>query len=138
MTLLVHIASAQEAQKGTLSRIITTVNRESVIRAMEKIYIQTDRSSYAAGDSLWFKSYLFEAGYFTASRKSDIIYIEIVNERESVIKRVMVPVTAGIGYGQLQLQEKDYLPGNYQLRAYTTWMLKDGLYATYRDRRENL
>jgi hypothetical protein len=114
-------ASAQESPKAIISNIISTVNSRNTNQAIEKIYLQTDKSAYQAGDTLRFKAYLLESITLKASKKSGIMYVEIANDSSKLIKRIMAPIDA-ITYGNIVLDEKDLPQGTYILRAYTSWM----------------
>jgi hypothetical protein len=117
---------SQDTTKVNVGSIVSAINKASSELAIERIYLHTDRSTYAAGDTLWFKAYLFEARYLNASTRSGVIYLEIVNDSNEVLKRVMAPVYFGLGFGQFDLDRKDMPPGNYTLRAYTNWMRNFG------------
>jgi hypothetical protein len=117
---------SQDTTKVNVGFIVSAINKASSELAIERIYLHTDRSTYAAGDTLWFKAYLFEARYLNASTRSGVIYLEIVNDSNEVLKRVMAPVYFGLGFGQFDLDRKDMPPGNYTLRAYTNWMRNFG------------
>ena len=113
------------AQMGSANDIHEIINRVTAIadsNAREKIYVQTDKPSYATNDTMWFKMYLFNAAYLTPSSKSGIAYIEIADNENKVDKRMMVPLFFGLGWGNIVLKEKDFPQGNYIIRAYTNWM----------------
>lgn len=87
----------------------------------EKIYVHTDRELYLAGEILWFKLYNVN----TASNKSidfsKVAYVEIIDKNQKPVLQAKIAIDKGSGSGSL------YLPvslssGNYQLRAYTSWM----------------
>ncbi len=101
---------------------LTAVTRFGEGRVPEKIYIHTDKPYYTVGDTLWFKAYLFNAAYLTASAKSGIAYIEIANGQNEVVKRLMVSLNIGLGWGNIALNEREFPQGSYCLRAYTNWM----------------
>ena len=107
---------------GTVAGIVKSVTDLTNNQALEKIYIHIDKPYYAVGDTLWFKAYLFNAAYLNASAKSGIAYIEIANEQNQVVKRLMVSMYAGLGWGNITLNEKEFPQGNYYLKAYTNWM----------------
>lgn len=92
----------------------------------EKLYLQFDKPYYAIGDTIWFKAYLFNAAYFTASDKSGIIYVDIANDSSKILKQYSMPVVAGLGWGNISLGEKEFSAGTYTIRAYTKWMLNFG------------
>lgn len=89
---------------------------------IEKLYLHTDRSAYNVGDTLWFKVYLMNADYLTASKRSGLVYVELDDENGKSVKRTMVPMNFGLSWGNLSFDEMDVPEGNYVLRAYTNWM----------------
>lgn len=93
---------------------------------IEKLYLHTDRSAYNTGDTLWFKVYLMNADYFTASKRSGLVYVELDDENGKSVKRAVVPMNFGLSWGSLWFDEKDVPEGNYILRAYTNWMRNFG------------
>jgi len=90
----------------------------------EKLYLQTDKPNYAVGDTLWFKAYLFHAPTLGLSAKSGIMYIDIANDSNKVVKQMRFPVDQELSWGNISLT--DFPAGNYNLRAYTEWMLNFG------------
>jgi hypothetical protein len=112
-----------QAPRSVLTGIISAADSLADKLAIEKLYLQTDKPSYSAGDTLWFKAYLCDAGYFNA--KSGLLYVEIANDSNKLIKRLLLPVCDGLALGQIPL-EKDMPQGGYILRAYTNWMRNFG------------
>ncbi|MBC7654757.1 MAG: TonB-dependent receptor, partial [Oligoflexus sp.] len=91
----------------------------------EKVYIHTDKSYYAIGDDIWFKAYVVDAQTLTPTTQSNILYVDLINGRDSVKKTIRIPLVAGFGNGNFEL--KDSLQeGNYRIRAYTNWMRNFG------------
>ena len=119
-------ALAQELPKTTIKQIISAANIFNANQAIEKLYLQTDKSAYTAGDTLRFKAYLLEVPYLGAAEKSGILYIEIANDSNRVMKRTMLPVYHGITFGNITLGDREMPPGGYILRAYTNWMRNFG------------
>jgi len=117
---------AQDSAKVNLTKIISSVNTFTSNLAIEKLYLQTDKPSYVSEDTLWFKAYLFDASYLNAATKSGMLYLEIANDSNRVMKRIRVPVFAGIAMGQVALDQNELPQGSYILRAYTNWMRNFG------------
>jgi len=92
----------------------------------EKLYIQFDKPYYSTGDTIWFKAYLFDAAFLTASQKSGIVYIELANDTNKVLLQRMLPVKFGLGIGNIVLNKEDIPEGSYTLRAYTNLMRNFG------------
>lgn len=88
---------------------------------VEKLYLQTDKPMYNSGDTLWLKGYLFEATNLTQSTKSGLVYTEIIDKDNQIIKRMLFEVNDGLFRGSITLDNE--LPaGVFSLRAYTNWM----------------
>ncbi len=86
----------------------------------EKIYMHFDRSVYNAGQTIWFKAYLFSG--INLSLISKTIYAEMSDEKGHIIQRVMLPVLKSSAAASFDI------PDNIQgdvifIRAYTKWML---------------
>lgn len=74
------------AQEQRLLKLFNGISAVTKKYAPEKLYVQTDRPSYSAGDTLWFKTYLFNAAFLHASPQSGLLYLEIADKNNEVIK----------------------------------------------------
>src|ERR1700761_2087657 len=113
----------------TVSNVKATVADLNNLREklpVEKLYLQTDKPYYTLGDTLHFKSYLLNADYLTPSARSGLLYVELDNTANKPAKQIMVPVTAGLSWADIPLDEKEIPQGYYTLRAYTNWMRNFG------------
>ena len=91
--------------------------------SIEKVYLHFDRNDYLAGQTAWFKAYIYSE--FQPDLKASALYVELSNSSSRVISRQVFPVLAGFARGQIALA--DSLPqGQYILRAYTVNMLNQG------------
>lgn len=95
----------------------------SSIRANEgqRVYIVTDRSVFRAGEYVWFKAFLINSVSQKLSNKTSFLFIDVVNDKDSVIKRFILDA------GNKQLNARIHFPdslttGFYWLRAYTRHM----------------
>jgi hypothetical protein len=114
--------SGQSLPKEVIQEVLSSVTKQSDAQSLEKLYIHTDKPNYISGDTIWFKAYLFNAAYFTASKNSSVVYLEISNAYNQLVKRALVFVKNGLGWGNITLDSKIFPSGNYNLRAYTNWM----------------
>jgi len=55
-----------------------------------------------------------------------LLYVELDDDSAEVVRRVTIPVKAGLGWGQIPLSPKIFHEGGYTLRAYTNWMQNFG------------
>ena len=95
-------------------------------KPIEKLYLQTDKPYYSAGDTLRFKGYLLNADFLTPALSSGLLYVELDDEAGKSAKRIMVPVISGMAWGDMALDSTEVPDGNYTLRAYTSWMRNFG------------
>ena len=85
----------------------------------EKVYLLTDKSQYAAGDKIWFKSFVFDG--YNRSPLSTTLFVELYNSDKKLIDWKTVLLTNGEGSGDFQLKE-DLPEQVYFVRAYTPYM----------------
>jgi len=117
--------------KGDLLKLQIAADSTIKKYPAEKLYIHFDKPYYAVGDSAWFKVYLFNAPSHRLSAKSGLLYIDLTSDSGKLVKQYVLPVNNGITWGNILLNDKDFKPGNYTLRAYTNWMRNfsgDGFY----------
>lgn len=96
------------------------LNNWSATSPVEKIYLHFDRDNYIAGETAWFKAYLYSD--YLPDTISTVLYVELLNASSSVISRKVLPVLLSSTNGQIELP--DSLPaGNYHIRAYTPTMM---------------
>jgi hypothetical protein len=91
----------------------------------EKVHLHLDKPYYAIGDDIWFKAYITDAVTTLPTTISKILYVELINEKDSVKQQIKLPITAGITWGDFKLTDS-LSEGNYRIRAYTQWMRNAG------------
>jgi len=109
-----------------LKNYLNSLNTALEKTPIEKAYLQLDKPYYTLGDTIRFKSYLFNGAYLTPSAKSGLLYVELDNANNQPVKRVVYPVVSGLSWGDIALDEKIVPEGSYTIRAYTNWMLNFG------------
>lgn len=95
----------------------------TAIRAHEKqrAYLVTDKSVFIAGESIWFKAFLLNSVSQKISTKSRFLFVDLVNERDSVVTVVILdPVNKQLNSRIVLTQS--IATGYYWLRAYTRQM----------------
>lgn len=92
----------------------------------EKIHVQTDKSYYVSGETLWLRAHLVDALLLRQANASRYVYVELIDPLSAVVNRVMLHSDSmGYFHGNIMLDEA--LPeGNYMLRAYTRFMQNQG------------
>ncbi len=121
-TAAVILTGSVKPEPDPATRVIDAYNQYLSQYPQEKIYLHTDRSHYAAGETIWFKGYQFHAHYNLPMSLSKVIYLELVNSQAKVVIQSKYQADSGKVAGALVVPED--LPSDYyQLRAYTRWML---------------
>jgi hypothetical protein len=111
---------------SALNSLANHINDEREHLPVEKLYLQTDKPAYLQEDTIWFKAYLFNADYLTASTRSGLLYVELDDDNNKCLKRIMLPLISGLTWGDIALIKEDIPEGSYTLRAYTNWMRNFG------------
>ena len=87
----------------------------------EKVYIQTDKPYYNAGEDIWFKGYVLNAATHIPNSISRYLYVELIDKSDMVVSRVKIRKDSLGFYGYIKLSP-ELQPGMFALRAYTYYM----------------
>ena len=104
-----------------LTKLLSNFEKYFEENTQEKVYLHTDKPYYAVGDQIWFKAYVVDAKTLKPAPKSNILYVDLIDAKDSVQKTLRLPLIAGLGWGSFELKDS-ITEGNYRIRAYTTWM----------------
>ncbi|HYM95368.1 MAG TPA: hypothetical protein VET23_14620 [Chitinophagaceae bacterium] len=86
----------------------------------ERIYLQYDKSTYAPGETIWYKVYLLK-GFFPED-VSKTLYTDWTDDKGNLLFRSVSPVVDGTTNGQIDIPNS--YSGKYiHVKAYTRWML---------------
>lgn len=86
----------------------------------EKTFLHTDKSTYLAGETIWYKAYVTLNAFPTFLSK--IVYVDLVDEKGKIVEKQMRPLIKGSSFGDIDIP-KNLPTGNYSINAYTLWML---------------
>lgn len=87
---------------------------------IEKMYIHYDKEYYVAGETIWFKAYLYRDG--KPSSISSNFYLQFIDSKGRLVAARHFPVMGAVAKGNIEIP--DSLPqGNYYIRALTPVML---------------
>lgn len=112
------------AQAPALKAVIAKIDSVNVGAAKEKVFLHLDKQSYITGDTLRFRAYLLDDELFSSS-KSGLLYVELISDSISVVKRQALVLTSGVAHGDIIIKT-GYPTGGYTIRAYTNWMRNNG------------
>lgn len=125
LAVLSLFAFAMHKVDEPLDKLVSALQKWTDTTAHEKVYLHTDRPYYAIGDTIWFKGYVTIGSQHQLSGKSGALYVELINNTDSVTKLLKLPIISGMAKGNLVLA-KPLIEGNYRIRAYTQWMRNAG------------
>ncbi len=86
----------------------------------EKLYFQFDKNYYTPGETIWFKTYVFQSSELKTSSKN--LYIEIVNESGKIVRKLNAPIIGSMAVGSIPVNY-DFPENVLVIRAYTIPML---------------
>ena len=112
---------AQEVPKIPINTVVERVQKYFGVYPLEKVHMHFDKPYYAVGDTLWFKTYLYQNQIEYLPSK--IAYVDIINSKDSLIQTLRIPLNANAGEGHFVLDPQVVRQDNYRFRAYTKWMM---------------
>ncbi len=87
----------------------------------EKVFIQTDKSNYFPGETIWMKAWCTVDG--VPSYLSRILYVDLVNSKGDVVSKKMYKLDS-LSSTPVDIDIPSTMQaGNYAINAYTLWML---------------
>ncbi len=99
----------------------------------ERIYLHYDKSTYAAGETVWFKVYMMQAIF--PAEESKTVYVDWTDDNGKLLLHSLSPVIDGTSFGQFQIPQ-NYTGHFIHVKAYTKWMLNfDSLFLYNKDLR---
>lgn len=111
------------AQDAALHKLFAAYGSKSLY---EKLYVQTDRNFYMAGDVIWFSIFNVDGSTHEPMNLSRVAYVEIIDpQHNKAVLQAKIALDSGKGNGSFHLPGS-LLTGNYVLRAYTNWMKNAG------------
>jgi hypothetical protein len=117
-----NLALAQENQ--VFDDIVGKITTYNELKSPEKTYITTDKDFYTNGETIWYKVFLLKGSNHTATDKSNVVYIELTNDKDSVVaQQKLFNKESGV-HGNIDIAET-LEKGNYILHAYTKYMLNE-------------
>lgn len=126
ITLLSLISfSAFSTDDDPFAALLKKLEEFTKKHTQEKVYLHLDKPYYAVGDDIWFKAYVVDAKTAAPSAISNILYVELINDQDSITNQIKLPLESGITWGDFKLVDT-LKEGNYRIRAYTQWMRNAG------------
>ena len=101
------------------------INRFNELYPQEKVFLHFDNTSYFLEETIWFKAYVVRSSDNRPSLLSRVLYVELLSPEGAVLETRKLPVENGQCHGDFRLDSL-YLPGYFEVRAYTRYMLNFG------------
>lgn len=91
--------------------------------SQDRLYVQTDKTLYLPGETLWLTAFLRDEQTLQPSSKSDIVHIELITPKGTVAKHYKI--VAANGSAQSDIDLAGLVGGIYKLKAYTQYQQND-------------
>ncbi|MBP6430871.1 MAG: hypothetical protein KA319_03810 [Ferruginibacter sp.] len=92
------------------------LNKINFVNYPEKIYLQYDKQSYIAGETIWFKAFLIQN--LLPAKQSTVLAVELINEQNETINKKILPIFGASAIGDFTLPT-NLTEGVYRVKAYT-------------------
>jgi TonB-dependent SusC/RagA subfamily outer membrane receptor len=112
-------------QKADFSQNLNLIEEKLLqqikIFPQEKIHIHTDKSTYVAGEKIWYKAYLVDAVLNIPVYASRYVYVELISPAGELIGLYKIRPVDSLFHNNIDLPE-DLPEGTYMIRSYTNFM----------------
>ena len=86
----------------------------------DRVYLQTDKTFYSPGETLWFSAFVRDAATMKASTQSDIIQVQLISPKGNVENTYKLICKNGMAAGDFRFAE-GCSGGIYKIKAFTNW-----------------
>jgi hypothetical protein len=121
----IQLLAFSQSDSTKLIAIASKLEKLTATHPIEKVYLHFNKPAYLTGDTIWFKAYLTIGEHHQPSALSGILYVEMIDGNDKIIKTLMLKVENGITTGDIPINNT-LTPGDYRIRAYTNWMRNAG------------
>jgi len=120
-----NVFAYSQSDTARLTAIVGKLEKLAATHPVEKVYLAFNKPGYTIGDTIWFKGYVTVGGNHQPSALSGVLYVDLIDTKDKIIKTLMLKNNGGVSAGDFVLDGR--LPaGNYRIRAYTNWMRNFG------------
>jgi len=89
----------------SLNTIVTKTDKLVTEHPFEKVYLHFDKPYYAIGDTIWFKAYITVGAKHQLTAISNIVYVDVIDSRDSLVKSLKLQASVGIAFGDIELSK---------------------------------
>ncbi|CAN5446915.1 TonB-dependent receptor plug domain-containing protein [soil metagenome] len=122
LVIIAVIPALAQKDSVSLATIVSKIDKYGNDNPIEKVYLNFDKPYYNIGDTIWFKAYLTIGPKHQLSALSNVIYVDITNSQDSLVRSIKLPAVNGMANGDIILAQASFKKGNYHIAAYTNWM----------------
>ncbi|MEJ5994907.1 carboxypeptidase-like regulatory domain-containing protein [Pedobacter sp. Du54] len=119
--LIVSISLGFKADETPLEKLLKQLAKITANYPQEKVHLHLDKPYYAIGEDMWIKGYVVTAEKNEPSLLSAVLYVDLIDQYNTIKKTAKLEVVKGLAYGNITLIDS-LSPGNYHIRAYTNYM----------------
>ncbi|RZL18074.1 MAG: hypothetical protein EOO96_28250, partial [Pedobacter sp.] len=110
-----------KADETPLEKLLKQLAKITATYPQEKVHIHLDKPYYTVGEDIWLKAYLVTAEKNEPSLLSTVLYVDLIDNKNSIKKKITLSVDKGIASGNISLLDS-LSSGMYRIRAYTNYM----------------
>jgi hypothetical protein len=123
--IVTHKDAFSQSEKTDFNNVVSHIETVRKNRPVENIYIHFDKPYYAAGDTIYFKTYVTLNELHKPTPLSEVVHVDLITPQNGILNSIRLKLKQGTAYADFELPES--LPaGIYRIRAYTRWMLNEG------------
>ncbi|RYD91287.1 MAG: hypothetical protein EOP54_22660, partial [Sphingobacteriales bacterium] len=112
------------AGQNMLQGLTEKLNAYQAGNTTEKAYLHLDKPFYAAGDTIYFKSYVTQGEKHVLSDISKLLNVDLTDPEGELAASIKLNLNDGLAWGDLALPDS-VKQGTYHLLAYTDHMLRE-------------
>lgn len=121
LILTAHSFFSITQAENPLSIISNTLETFKKDYQQHKVFVNTDKSEYLAGETIWMKAYVVDATTHKPDPQAKNLNISLIDINGKPVTAQSLKVENGYSHSEFQVPDS-LAEGNYQIRAYTTWM----------------
>lgn len=120
--ILIYAIAPAIGQDTTESKSRVALKYEDYFKLdRQKIHLHLNKLKFAAGEHIWFSTYVFNRKKNTPAKQAQYIYIDLLNSSGVILESKTILYSNGIGNGDFFLKT-NLDSGTYYLRGYTQEM----------------
>ncbi|WP_316769446.1 TonB-dependent receptor plug domain-containing protein [Pedobacter frigiditerrae] len=121
LSLLTIIIFGFKIDETPLEKLLKQLAKITSTYPQEKVHLHFDKPYYVIGEDIWFKAYVVTAEKNEPSLLSKVLYLDLINNKNQILKKATISIDKGFGSGNFSLIDS-LGAGTYRVRAYTNYM----------------